>query len=146
MFFGSNMPYDDSNKIYNQNIIILGFDPARETWGFGYGFQKILYNKVSMQHMEANEKRMINYGVKFIHLNKSLKIDKTFNMISRLNVDYGKRLHGLYWFVGVSINYYLYDSSDIENIYKINSAKIANGKLLTLNTELWPGYEIGLKF
>jgi hypothetical protein len=66
----SRMPYSDFNKIYNQNALIVGYDYWKEIWGFGYGFQKMLYNKHSMLPNDLlNERRVINYGIKWIHLN-----------------------------------------------------------------------------
>lgn len=44
----------------------MGYDPIQETWGFGYGFQKILYNKSSMLPTDGNNrKKQMSYGVKF---------------------------------------------------------------------------------
>lgn len=35
----------------------MGYDPIQETWGFGYGFQKILYNKSSMLPTDGNNRK-----------------------------------------------------------------------------------------
>ena len=58
-------------------------DPIEETWGFGYGFQKVLFNKFSTRPHELNRKRVITYGMKFMHLNRDMSFDKTFNLLSR---------------------------------------------------------------
>ena len=139
----SEMPFKDGNKIYNQNALILGFDPLLDTWGFGYGFQKILYNKVSMMPIPANEKRMISYGIKFLHLNREMKFDKTFNVVTRLNADYGKRFRSIYWFVGLSLNYFVHDTNEDEDVYNVNSLKISSGKIFEMNSDFWLGYSIG---
>jgi hypothetical protein len=142
---GSEMPYYDQNKIYNQNALILGFDPFQDTWGFGYGFQKILYNKFSVRPVVHNEKRMISYGIKFLHLNKSMSFDKTFNLVTRLNVEYGKRRGFTYLFAGVSLNYFVAEKGNGEEVYSIKSLRIPAGKLFDLASTFWPGYTIGVQ-
>lgn len=143
---GSEMPFDDSNQIFNQNALILGFDPFQDTWGFGYGFQKVLYNKFSIRPSPLNKKRVITYGVRFLHLNRSLSFDDSFNLLSRLNLDYGKRWRFLYVFIGVSLNYFLHEEDDIGEIYKIRSIKVSTGKVGGANSDFWPGYVIGIQF
>jgi hypothetical protein len=142
---GSEMPYHDMNKIYNQNALILGYDHVDKTWGFGYGFQKKLYNKASTRPNPANEKRMMSYGIKVMHLNKSLRLDKNFNMVTRLNFDYGKRIRSLYWFAGLSLNYFLYHEDADSDLYHVQSMTLAAGKLFDLQSLFWPGYEIGIQ-
>lgn len=143
---GSEMPYDDSNQIFNQNALILGFDAFQDTWGFGYGFQKVLYNKASIMPSPFNKRRIISYGINFLHLNRSLSFDDSFNLLSRLNLDYGRRWHSLYFFVAVSLNYFLHDTEEEKNIYKIRSVKIDTGEMMGFSGEFWPGYAIGIQF
>lgn len=45
-------PYTENNKKLNQNALILGYDPGENSWGFGWGFQKILLNKASIRPFE----------------------------------------------------------------------------------------------
>jgi hypothetical protein len=142
---GSEMPFDDSNQIFNQNALILGYDPFRETWGFGYGFQKNLYNKFSVRPSPLNRKRLISYGLKLLHLNRTLSFDDSFNVLSRFNFDYGKRWRFLYVFAGLSINYFLSETGGEED-YNINTVKISTGKVAGLNSEIWPGYSVGIQF
>jgi hypothetical protein len=139
---GSEMPFDDRNQIFNQNALIVGYDPIRHTWGFGYGFQKVLYNKFTMEPSPLNKTRVINYGLKFMHLNKDLNIDHSFNLLSRLNLDYGKRWRSHYIFVSVSVNYFLFNTDEG---YNINSETIATGKAFGMLTNLWPGYGFGVQ-
>ena len=142
----STMPYDDRFQIFNQNALILGYDPFNDTWGFGWGFQKVLYNKSSMLPSDlGNKKHQLNYGIKFIHLNRSLSFDKAFNLVNRINLGYGKRIRSFYLVAGISINYFLHEEGD-EGVYKVKSSKVSTGKLFELGTELWPGYEIALQF
>jgi hypothetical protein len=143
----STMPFAARNQIYNQNALIAGYDAARKTWGFGYGFQKVLYNKSSMLPSDLNnKKRVIHYGMKFLHLNRELSFDKTFNVLTRLNFDYGKRWRWLYVFAGVSLNYFLHDAEDSEDAYKVNSKKFDAGNLFDHKAEVWPGYTFGIQF
>lgn len=143
---GSEMPYDDSNQIFNQNALILGFDAFRDTWGFGYGFQKVLYNKASIMPSPLNKRRLINYGIKFLHLNRSLSFDDSFNLLTRLNLDYGRRWRFLYIFAAISLNYFLHENEESEDVYKIRSVKVSTGEMMGLNGEFWPGYAIGIQF
>jgi hypothetical protein len=143
----SGMPYADLNKIYNQNILILGYDHWENTWGFGYGFQKILYNKHSMLPTDKlNERRVIHYGLKFIHLNRDKTIDKTFNLITKLNVEIGKRYGGKYLFGGLSINYFLFKDMEGVEQYTFRTVTLNTGSVLDLESLLWPGYTAGLQF
>jgi hypothetical protein len=143
---GSEMPYDDANQIYNQNALIIGYDAFQKTWGFGYGFQKVLYNKASIMPSPFNKRRVINYGIKFLHLNRSLSFDDSFNLLSRLNLDYGRRWRSLYFFVALSLNYFILEDEEGEDVYKIRSVKISRGYLRELKTEFWPGYAFGIQF
>jgi hypothetical protein len=142
----SSMPFDDKNQIYNQNSLIVGYDPFNNTWGFGYGFIKILYNKSSMLPTDRNNrKRIISYGIRFLHLNRDLKFDRSFNLLNRLHVEYGKRFMGRYVFVGASFNYFLRDSEIAEDVYKINSLKVSSGHFFNFNSDFWPGYTVGFQ-
>lgn len=143
---GSQMPFEDSNQIFNQNALIVGYDHSQNTWGFGYGFQKVLYNKKSVAPSEDNKKRMMDYGIKLFHLNRTLSVDKSFNVLTRVNFDYGRRWHSKYIFAGMSLNYFLHESTaDIEE-YKIRSVILLSGNAFGSVFNLWPGYEIGLQF
>jgi hypothetical protein len=146
----STMPYWDSNQQLNQNVLIIGYDRWNETWGFGYGFQKLLYSKSSMNPKDVeNKKRVITYGVRWLHLNRSFSFDKTLNLVTRLNFDWGKfkwgnRYKSYYWYVGASLNYFIYED-DQENTYSISSWKLASGTLSEFSTICWPGYNIGIQ-
>ncbi len=143
---GSEMPFDDSNQIFNQNALILGFDLLQDTWGFGYGFQKVLYNKFSVMPSPLNRKRMITYGIKFLHLNKTLSFDESFNLLSRLNLDWGKRWRFLFLFVGISVNYFISDTADSGEVYRVKTFKLSAGTVKGMHSALWPGYAIGIQF
>jgi len=142
---GSEMPYNDSYKIFNQNALILGYDYFQKTWGFGYGFQKVLYNKFVVMPHKLNERKMITYGIRFIHLNRDMTVDRNFNLITRLNVDFGKRWKSTFIFAGVSLNYFLQQPED-GDVYNINSLVIDTGKVGNLVSAIWPGYNVGLQF
>lgn len=140
----SGMPFFQNNLKFNQNVLIAGYDWMNDMWGFGYGFQKMLYNKATMLPKPTNEKRVMNYGIKFIHLNRMKKLDRAFNLLSRVNFDYGKRYKGMYFFCGVSLNYFLYTNEN-EMAYRINSVRINSGKPLWFNSDVWPGYSVGVQ-
>ena len=143
---GSEMPYNDNYKIYNQNALIVGYDHWLQTWGFGYGFERIMYNKVSMEPRPENESRMISYGIRFLHLNKEMNIDQDFNLLSKLHIEYGKRWKGKrYFFVSASINYFLMEQEGSIKDYHIRSVIIDSGKLFDFDGFFWPGYAIGLQ-
>lgn len=143
----SRMPYSDLNKIYNQNELIFGYDYWKEIWGFGYGFQKMLYNKHSMPPNDPlNEIRLINYGIKFIHLNHNQSFDKLFNLVTKLNFEIGKRKGSKYVFAGASINYFLFETRDGIEEYTFQTVTLNTGKVLDLESLLWPGYTAGVKF
>jgi hypothetical protein len=144
--FDSQMPFNDRNQIFNQNALIVGYDPINSTWGFGYGFQKVLYNKVVMYGSPLNKTRVITYGLKGLHLNRSLSFDQAFNLLTRLNVDYGERWRGKYWFVGLSMNYFMHERSELITDFKIRSASLSAGKFPGLAAHAWPGYELGVQF
>lgn len=141
----SEMPFNDKFQIYNQNTLILGYDPIQDTWGFGYGFAKILFNKSSMLPTDSrNRKKLISYGIKFIHLNRDMSFDDSFNLLNKLHFEYGKRIFNHYVFVGASLNYFL---SETENNkpYKINSIIFSLGDVHGLKSVLWPGYTVGIQ-
>lgn len=142
---GSEMPYYDRNQIFNQNALIVGYDYQLKTWGFGYGFQKVLYNKASLKPSPDNKKRVISYGAKVMHLNRSMSFDKSFNILTGLNVDIGKRFGFVYLFAGISANYFLYDGNENANIYKVRSITYDMRDLSRWKAMIWPGYAAGLQ-
>jgi hypothetical protein len=143
---GSEMPFDDRNQIFNQNALIVGYDPGQDTWGFGYGFQKVLYNKFSIMPSPLNKRRVITYGVRLMHLNRSLDLDRTFNLLSRINIDYGKRWRSLYGFIGISLNYFMHDPEVNLDDFSIRSVSIDIGSSSNITSVIWPGYSVGVQF
>jgi len=141
----SEMPFAGKRQIFNQNALILGYNPLQETWGFGYGFLKIAYNKSSMLPTDPNNrKKFISYGVRLIHLNREINFDNSFNLLSRLHIEYGKRWFGRYVFIGASFNYFIHEIQDVE-VYKINSPKLSAGNLFKYSSTFWPGYTVGVQ-
>jgi hypothetical protein len=139
----TEMPILDDNKIYNQNALILGYDHWRKSWGFGWGFQKVLLNKFSVAPHVLNERRLITYGVRFMHLNREMELDRDFNLLTRLNVDWGRRWQGVHLFAGVSINYFLQEHA-VEGSYLVNSVELFKGNHFGLGSSFWPGYSVGV--
>jgi len=145
----SDMPFNENWKKLNQNALILGFDPRYDTWGFGYGFMRILLNKVVMidkPDAPRNARKMISYGARIMHLNRSMSYDNSFNLLTRLQVDFGyKRKFLPRIFGGVSLNYFAHESMDVHNDYHIAAPVVTfgSGKILS---SMWPGYSLGLQF
>jgi hypothetical protein len=140
------MPYVGRNKIKNQNALILGFDPLQDRWGFGYGFMKILTNKVTSAPSHRNETRLMSYGIKMLHLNRDKKFDRNFNVVTRVFFDVGKRFRSTYLFAGVALNYFVYDASAEKEGYTVRSVKIDTGRVLDFESKVWPGYTAGVQF
>lgn len=139
------MPFQGRNKKFNQNALILGHDAVRNTWGFGWGFMKILRNKHSMLPIDKlNERRMISYGLRFLHMNRARMIDRSFNLVSRVHVDYGRRKRFGYVFAGLSVNYFLQEEEG--EPYAFRSSTVSTGKWAGLNSTVWPGYAVGVQF
>jgi hypothetical protein len=64
----------------------------------------------------------------------------------RLNVEYAKRWKFLYAFVGVSLNYFIYEADEGVDVYKVRSVKISTGNVGDFQSEIWPGYTAGFQF
>jgi len=139
------MPYVGNNKIQNQNALIVGFDLVQNTWGFGYGFMKILTNKVTSAPSHRNEKRLMSFGVKMLHMNRDKKFDNDFNLVTRFHFDFGKRYRSTYVFAGVALNYFVYDPDAEKSTYAVRSMKIDTGRLFNLESQVWPGYSVGVQ-
>lgn len=149
------MPFYDNYKKYNQNALIVGFNPRQNNWGFGWGFQKVLYNKNSMKPNDPrNELWVITYGAKFIHLNRNMSLDRAFNLVTRANIDMGLRKLGKvkvplggYVHVGASLNYFLYEGSERgADQYEIRSWRIPAGRMKGYLADFWPGYSVSYQF
>jgi hypothetical protein len=140
------VPYVGNHKIKNQNALILGYDPMKEQWGFGYGFIKILTNKFAAGPHRLNEIRMMSYGVRFLHLNSDHELDTNFNLVTRGNFDFGIRYKSSYVFAGVAINYYLHAKEAEQFGYEINSLVFESPSILGLASKVWPGYSLGVQF
>jgi hypothetical protein len=144
----TDMPYNDRWKKLNQNALIAGYDPRYQSWGFGYGFMRILLNKVSMiekPDRPRNAKHMISYGARVLHLN-STKSDPTFNLLTRLHFEYGyKKWFGWHYYAGLSINYFVHDAEQGASVYHINAPLLEAGTIGKMFSTLWPGYSLGIQ-
>ncbi len=141
----SEMPFSGSNKIMNQNALIFSYNPfntkkSKPKWAFGYGFQKVFYNKFSMAKHKWNEKRFYSLGVRFLHINRKEKIEPRLSLLSKLHAEYGRRLGFFYVFGGISLSTYLHKSLDnLENSFEILSKRSNK-----LTYQIWPGYTFGI--
>lgn len=143
--FITEMPFYEDWKKYNQNALVWGWDPRTEQWGFGWGFERLMYNKFSMKAHRNNERKMISYGARMLHLNRERKLQRSFNMVNRFHVEYGKKRARIFWFAGLALNYFM-DSRYDETDYSIYSLPISLGQIKKLNTSIWPGYNVGVQF
>jgi hypothetical protein len=140
----SEMPFNEGFQIFNQNALIYGFDPFRDIWGMGYGFMKILYNKNSMLPTDPrNRNKLISYGLRVIHLSRKGSFDREMNLVSKLHVDFGKRVRSRYVLVGASLNWYL--SEENGPLYSAHSLEVETGSFGSLVSRLWPGYSVGVQ-
>jgi len=146
----SDMPYNENWKKLNQNALIVGFDPRYHSWGFGYGFMRVLLNKVVMMDKPSaprNEKQMMSFGGRLMHLNRESGLDRSFNLLTRLHFEYGRRKwFGWHYFAGVNINYFLHQDVEAGDIYHINARVLELGKVGRYYASLWPGYSLGIQF
>jgi hypothetical protein len=81
-----------------------------------------------------------------MHLNRSLDLDRTFNLLSRINIDYGKRWRSLYGFIGISLNYFMHDPEVNLDDFSIRSVSIDIGSSSNITSVIWPGYSVGVQF
>jgi len=138
------MPYEGNNKKFNQSALILGFDHVQNTWGFGWGFMKILRNKHSMLPIDKlNERRLLSYGARFLHLNRNRELDRQFNLLSRLHVELGRKWKSRYVFAGLAFNYLL-QRVDADP-YTARSIVLNAGRVGNKSGSVWPGYTLGIQ-
>jgi hypothetical protein len=143
-------PYIENNKKLNQNALTLGYDPIEKIWGFGWGFQKVLLNKFSSKpNHPLNEVRQMTYGIRFLHLNREwMKVDRKFNLVSRVYFEWGRKgikpIKSIYKYVGLSLNYFLYDAVDGVPNFTIRSKTFDLGTVGNYNAMFWPGYSAGV--
>jgi hypothetical protein len=145
----TDMPYNDTWKKLNQNALIAGYDPRFQSWGFGYGFMRIMLNKVAMMEnpdRPVNAKHMLSYGARVMHLNQSKSFDKSFNLLTRLHFEYGyRKWFGWHYFAGISLNYFVHEQEELTGIYHIAAPVIEAGKIGKLFGSFWPGYSVGIQ-
>jgi len=147
----SGMPLTGDFKIMNQNALIFTYNPEtlRGTndpqWALGYGFEKVKYNKKSMSPTDTrNEKKFISYGVKFLHVNYSSKLESRLSLLTTIDIEYGhivrSKLFTFYFYGGISANAYAYDE-----VRKIAPENISHTRHMDqFQYDLWPGYELGV--
>jgi hypothetical protein len=143
-------PYDEANKKLNQNALTLGFNPIERTWGFGWGFQKVLLNKFnSRPNHPLNELRQMTYGIRFLHLNREwMKLDSEMNLVTRVHFEWGRKgrkiLRSVYRFGGLALNYHLANRAPDESSVVVRTITINTGRVGKFYSTLWPGYSVGI--
>lgn len=140
----SEMPFEGKNQVYYHNSMILGSNPSKDLWAFGYGFQRLMYNRVTTMPSPENKKRVMAYGVRFRYLYHSDSAN-AFNLLSTLNFDYGKRYGGFYIYVSVTANHFLFSDNRFEGLPGW-AASVNNNETGKNSQAVWPGYGIGVLF
>ncbi len=144
-FNASQMPVNQKLKVMNQNALIFAHNPLDGynddvKWGFGYGFQKVMYTKSSMAARDAgNHKKFISIGGRLLHLNRDDHLTKTISLLSTIHAEVGIRIKFIHVFAGLTINNYLHRSADINR-----DLEFFKGAESGLNYQFWPGYTFGL--
>ncbi|MDH5398725.1 MAG: hypothetical protein OEX02_11290 [Cyclobacteriaceae bacterium] len=144
------MPFDDRYQKFNQNVLIFSYNPefaqnARPLWAFGYAFERIKYNKVTMFPMRSgpqNKTHFFSWGAKVQHLNWSKNLEKAFNIRTAVIGRIGKVWKKKYLFVGLSLNHYL---STIKEQALGNQLMMINSSTGIINHNTWPGYLVGIQ-
>jgi len=143
----SELPFHENNTIYNQNPLLVGYNPLYKTWGFGWGVERILFNKHSMLPVDKlNNIRMMSYGIRFVRMNRENKLDTEFNLLGRIHAELGKKFRGHYVFIGTALNYFLHNPEVSASEYHINSVLFSIGQLFHNQAEFWPGYSLGIQW
>lgn len=140
----SEMPYNGKNQVYFHNSIIVSAKPGFDIWAAGYGFQRLLFNKVAMAATPQNGKRLLAQGVKFRYLYRT-QGSNSFNLLSSLNFDYGKRVGPGHLYGSITLNFFI--CKEDLSVYHLPSwsAKMGSGSE-GIGRAFWPGYSIGFTF
>jgi len=144
-FSPSQMPFNGRFKIMHQNALIFAYNLVDSynkevKWGFGYGFQKVLYNKSSMIPQDPkNHKRLISVGGRVLHLNRTENFKKVLSLLTTIHSEIGIRVKFIHLFAGLTLNAYLHRSHDLER-----GLEFFKRQEKGLNYQFWPGYTVGL--
>lgn len=144
-FTKAQMPFSDIFYKTNQNALIFSrklSDDADIQWAAGYGFQRVYYYKNSMAAGDPkNKKYFFSPALRFIHLNRGPRPNRTLSLLTQLQFDIGYRLGstvGVY--TGVSLNGYWYQSGDSLNIRSEVVSVSAN-----TSKQVWFDYVFGIQ-
>lgn len=148
----TQMPIEGGYKVMNLNALIFSYNPFSEynsafTWGAGYGYQKVLYKKISVAptkfstHLKkGNENHFFSIGIQGLHLNSQKKFQRELSFLSKVHLDYGKRSRFFYWFAGLSLNSYFHKNQNVDHW----ALELYSGSASTFNYQIWLGYTVGL--
>ncbi len=99
-----------------------------------------------MMPKPGNERRMLSYGIKFLHLNRKMSFDKRFNVLTRAHIEYGLRFFGLHIFAGASLNFLVEeDDNETSTVREVKSYRRKTGDVFGYSSQLWPGYCVGIQ-
>jgi hypothetical protein len=112
---------------------------------------RVLLNKVSMMdnpEKPRNEKQMISYGARLMHLNRDNGLDRSFNVLTRLHFEYGlRKWFGWHYFAGVNLNYFIHqDGESAVTVYHVQAPVADLGRVGKYFSSAWPGYSVGIQF
>lgn len=138
----SEMPFEGKNQVYYHNSLIVGSNPSTELWAFGYGFQRLMYNKVTPMPSPANKTRVMAYGGRLRYLYHQ-NTSNLFNLLSSLNFDFGKRYGGFYLYASATVNYFIFKGA-FEELPRWSA--VAHGSEGKNSHAVWPGYGVGILF
>lgn len=149
----TGMPFEGKFKVMNQNALIYSFNPIEGynesvRWGAGYGFKKVLYNKMSMiatkrarDVRKGNESKFLSFGIQVFHLNREEQFQKELSLLTKLHADVGiRRASHFYLYAGFSANFYFHRDQNIEH----RALELSSGSTDNINYQVWLGYILGI--
>ncbi|MGB0524306.1 MAG: LA_2272 family surface repeat-containing protein [Flammeovirgaceae bacterium] len=135
-----------NSLIYSRNFGagVEGKDKPR--WAFGYGIEKYIYApKIGI----PAQFKFLNYGVQFMHVNWDKQLEKDLSLLTRLRITVGGKpvrvpvLSSLYWYIGLTLNGFVYDPS---KNFQPNFGKLAEFGVGDYQSKVWIGYVVGTHF
>lgn len=138
---------DASNWVYIYNGLIFGYNPHLfkkdgSNWMGGYGLYRMVFNRSALANM--NEFRFLSTGIEFLHYNKGGELNRHLNLLTRVKVAFGSRVHpklsGVYMFAGLSYNFVTSQSELGLSNNMLSKREERAGRYL----ERWPGFNIGV--
>lgn len=137
----------DSKSLYIQNGIIFGYNPDLLNddggrWAAGYGLYRMVYNRSVAKGM--NQFRFVSTGAEILHYNQGTRLNDSPNLLSRLKLSFGSRLHpgqgNIYVFGGISYNLLLSDAEIEVAHHLVKEVDVNEDQTF----RRWPGLHFGV--